>query len=374
MNAEAQHCAAEDAAHMLTALTLAKRTLGQVWPNPAVGCVIVKHGNVVARGWTQPGGRPHAETVALAAAGASAIGATLYVSLEPCSHFGQTPPCANAIIAAGVERVVVATLDPDPRVNGAGVARLRQAGVTVCAGVRDQEAAELNAGFFLRCTRGRPLFTLKMATSLDGRIATRTGESRWITGERARRTAHRMRSDHDAVLIGSQTALADDPDLGCRLPGMTGRSPVRVVADGRLRLSPTSRLAQTARQTPTWVITRANADPQRQAELAGRGVTLLPLSARQARALDPLQIAAALGAKGLTRVLIEGGGRLAASLLAAGIVDRLAWFHAPRILGADAVPAAAAVGAASLDQAPTFMHTDVAVLGDDVLELLRRVG
>ena len=359
---------------MVTALTLAKRTLGQVWPNPAVGCIVVKEGEVVGRGWTGRGGRPHAEVEALAAAGARAAAATLYVSLEPCNHFGKTPPCVDAIIAAGVARVVVAVSDPDPRVNGRGVARLRQAGIEVSTGVRSEEAAELNAGFFVRCTKQRPLFTLKMATSLDGRIATRTGESKWITGEQARRLAHRMRASHDAVLVGSQTALADDPDLGCRLPGMKSRSPVRIIADGRLRLSADSRLALTASQVPTWVLTRADADPASRAALDRRGVMLLLLQPVDRVGLDPEQIALALGEKGLTRVLIEGGGRLAASFLAAGMVDRLAWFHGPCILGADGVPAAAAIGEDVLDRAPRFIRTDVAGVGDDVLELLRRVG
>jgi diaminohydroxyphosphoribosylaminopyrimidine deaminase / 5-amino-6-(5-phosphoribosylamino)uracil reductase len=374
VNVEAESPAAEDRRHMLTALTLAKRTLGQVWPNPAVGCVIVNQGEVVGRGWTCNGGRPHAESEALAAAGDRAASATLYVSLEPCSHFGKTPPCVDAIIAAGIARVVVAVTDPDARVNGRGIARLRQAGIEVSTGVRAEEAAELNAGFFLRCGKRRPLFTLKMATSLDGRIATRVGESKWITGELARRVVHRLRSSHDAVLIGSQTALADDPDLGCRLPGMHGRSPLRIVADGRLRLAPGSRLAMTASRTPTWVVTRADADPERRAALSRCGVTLVLLQSIGRAGLDPLEIARTLAEKGLTRVLIEGGGRLAASFLAAGMVDRLAWFHGPRILGADGIPAAAAIGEDVLDRAPRFIRTDLAGFGDDVLELLKRVG
>lgn len=374
MSAETAERAADDSRHMLTALALATRTLGQVWPNPAVGCVIVKDGNVVGRGWTRRGGRPHAEAEALAVAGDLAKGASLYVSLEPCNHFGKTPPCAEAIIAAGLARVVAAVSDPDPRVNGGGLARLRQAGIEVSVGVRDEEAAALNAGFFLRCMKKRPLFTLKMATSLDGRIATRTGESKWITGKLARRVVHRMRSSHDAVLIGSQTALADDPDLGCRLPGMSHRSPIRIIADGRLRLTVDSRLVMTASQMPTWVVTQADADADDRAELARRGVTLLLLKPQTRGILDPRDIAQVLGERGLTRVLIEGGGRLAASFLAAGMIDRLAWFHGPRILGADAVPAAAAMGEDALDRAPTFHCSDVAAFGDDVLEMLSRVS
>lgn len=374
MNAEAGDLGAEDSRHMLTALTLAKRTLGQVWPNPAVGCVIVNQGDVVGRGWTGKGGRPHAEPQALSAAGALAAGATLYASLEPCCHFGRTAPCVDAIIGAGVVRVVVAVRDPDPRVSGLGITHLREAGIDVSVGVRADEAAELNAGFFMRCEKRRPLFTLKMATSLDGRIATRGGESKWITGELARRVAHRLRSSHDAVLVGSETALADDPDLGCRLPGMECRSPVRIVIDGRLRLRPESRLVKTAARTPTWAVTRADADPGSREALSRQGVDLLLLEPEDGIGLNPIEIAFALGEKGLTRVLIEGGGRIAASFLAAGLVDRLAWFHGPRILGGDAVPAAAAIGEEVLERAPRFQRTDMAELGDDVLELLRRVG
>lgn len=246
---------------MRAALSLARRNLGCVWPNPAVGCVLVRDGKVVGRGWTGRGGRPHAETEALARAGPAARGATAYVSLEPCDHHGETPPCSEALIAAEVARLVVAVEDPDPRVSGRGLKRLRAAGidVEVAGGALAEQARDLNAGFFLRVREGRPLFTLKTATTLDGKIATRTGDSRWITGAGARAVTHWMRAEHDAVLIGSGTALADDPDLTCRTPGLEDRSPVRIVADGRLRLPPESRLVATARDIPTWVLTRADA-------------------------------------------------------------------------------------------------------------------
>lgn len=234
--------------HMGAALALARRGLGRVWPNPAVGCVIVKDGHVVGRGFTQSGGRPHAEPVALAMAGDAAQGADVYVSLEPCSHFGKTPPCADTLITAGVARVIAAAVDPDPRVSGRGLARLRDAGVDVVEGVRRDEAEALNAGFFSRVRTGRPLVTLKCATTLDGRIALSNGESKWITGPEARRRGHLLRCDHDAILIGSGTALADDPALTCRLPGLEGCSPVRVVMDGSLRLPVTSALVRSARQ------------------------------------------------------------------------------------------------------------------------------
>jgi len=264
---------------MALALRLAGRGLGSTWPNPAVGCVVVKAGRIVGRGWTRPGGRPHAETEALRRAGEAALGATVYVSLEPCAHYGRTPPCTMALIQAGVRRVVAATLCPDKRVDGQGLAQLRQAGVEVELGLLRPEAEALNAGFFLKERAGRPLVTLKLATSQDGRIATRTGMSQWLTGEPARARGHWLRASHDAIMIGSGTALADDPALTCRLPGLEVRSPVRVVLDRRLRLPPTSRLAATAREVPTWLLTSSAADPASGEALRRQGVELIELAA-----------------------------------------------------------------------------------------------
>ena len=243
----------QDRHFMAVALRLAERGLGRVWPNPAVGCVLVRDGRIVGRGWTQPGGRPHAEVEALRRAGEAALGATAYVSLEPCAHYGRTPPCTMALLQAGIRRVVVAALDPDARVDGRGVEQLRQAGVDVALGVGRTEAEAINAGFFLRVRAGRPLVTLKVATSLDGMIATRTGESQWITGDLSRARGHLLRARHDAIMIGSGTALADDPSLTCRLSGLEDRSPVRLVLDRRARLSPDSKLATSASNVPTWL-------------------------------------------------------------------------------------------------------------------------
>ncbi len=248
---------------MRAALALARRSLGRTWPNPAVGCVIVRDGQVIARGRTQDGGRPHAEADAIAQAtaqGLSLKGATAYVTLEPCSHHGRTPPCADALVGAGVARVVSALEDPDPRVKGRGHERLRAAGIEVVVGDGAAEAAEINAGFLTRVKEGRPLFHLKVASSLDGRIATASGESKWITGPAARLHGHHLRATHDAILVGVETALADDPDLGCRLPGLAARSPVRLVLDSKARLSPQSKLATTAGQRPVWLLcTKARA-------------------------------------------------------------------------------------------------------------------
>ncbi len=361
------------------ALALAGRGLGRVWPNPAVGCVLVAprpggDGRVIARGWTQPGGRPHAETEALARAAGQARGATAHVSFEPCSHHGQTGPCVEALIAAGVARAVVACEDPDPRVSGAGLARLRAAGVAVTEGVRAAEARRLNAGFISRVRHGRPLVTLKLATTLDGRLATHSGDSQWITGPAARTMAHRLRAEHDAIMVGVTTAMVDNPELTCRLPGMAGRSPVRIVADSRLRLPLTANLVATAAATPTWLVTLGNGDGHRVEAFRGAGVEVIPVAAAATGMIDPAAALAALAGRGITRLLVEGGARLAASLLRAGLVDRLAWFRAPGIIGGDGIAAVEAFGIDRLDQQPRFVRTAVHEAGPDLLELFERAA
>jgi diaminohydroxyphosphoribosylaminopyrimidine deaminase/5-amino-6-(5-phosphoribosylamino)uracil reductase len=351
---------------MRAALALARRNLGQTWPNPSVGCVLVKDGRVIARGVTAPGGRPHAEVVALLAAGEGACGATAYVTLEPCSHHGRTPPCADALIAASVARVVIACNDPDPRVDGAGAVRLRQAGIAVTEGVCTDEAEDLQRGFFTRVRQGRPMVTLKLATTLDGRIATGSGESQWITGPEARRAAHAMRGSHDATLCGVGTVLADDPALTCRIEGLRRTPDLRIVLDSHLRTPLLSHLVATANQAPTWILHRPDADPARQQALASAGVTLLAVAGGSI-GLDPAAALHALGTAGLTRILVEGGAKVAASLLRAKLVDRLAWFHAPAIIGADGWPAAQPFGIATLAQMPRFRRTSTRALGPDVL-------
>ena len=353
---------------MRHALSLAARGLGRVWPNPAVGCVLVKDGCVIGRGWTQPGGRPHAETEALARAGAAARGATAYVSLEPCAHHGQTPPCSDALIAAGVARVVVACVDPDPRVAGQGLAGLEEAGIAAAVGPCDDAARRLNAGFFSRVERGRPMVMAKLATTLDGRIATATGESQWITGPEARACGHQMRADHDAILVGVDTVVADDPALTCRLPGLEDRSPVRIVLDRRLRTPPTAALAATAGQTPTWIVTETPGDADQARALAGLGVEVITVAATA----DLAAVLAALADRGLTRLLVEGGGRVHASFFAAGVVDRIAWFRAPLALGGDGLAGIAPLGLGRLADAARFRRTAVRPLGDDVLETYER--
>ena len=359
---------------MRAALGLARRGLGSVWPNPAVGCVIVDAaGRVVGRGWTQPGGRPHAETEALAMAGAASAGATVYVTLEPCAHHGKTPPCAEALIKAGIKRAVVAIEDPDARVSGKGLAMLRAAGIEVVAGVLADEAAEVNAGFFLSIRSGRPLVTLKLGTTLDGRTATHAGESRWITGEAARVAVHVLRAEHDAVMVGSGTALADDPDLTCRLAGLGERSPVRVVVDGRLRLPLTSRLVTSANEVPTWVITLGEGDEARREAFENAGIEILDAPAGRDHQIDMAAALGLLADSGITRVLVEGGAHLAAALVRANLVDRLVWFRAPRLMGGDGHPAAVAFGVDRLIQTPGFERVDVRPIGPDLMETYRKI-
>jgi diaminohydroxyphosphoribosylaminopyrimidine deaminase / 5-amino-6-(5-phosphoribosylamino)uracil reductase len=352
--------------HMRASLALARRGLGSVWPNPAVGCVLVAGGHVVGRGWTQPGGRPHAETEALRRAGRQAQGATAYVTLEPCSHHGHTPPCAEALIEAGIGRVVAAIEDPDPRVCGSGIARLRASGMRTEIGLCAAEAADINAGFFSRVRRGRPLVTLKLATSLDGRIAMPSGESRWITGPAARDRAHLLRARHDAIMVGIGTALADDPQLTCRLAGLGAHSPVRVVVDRQLRLPPTARLIAEARPVPTWVMTSRAANAARREALLQGGAEVIEVVEGE-NGLDLAAALAALGARGITRLLVEGGAGLAAALLKARLVDRLAWFHAPILIGGDGIPAIAALDIAVLADVPAFASVSTETAGADRL-------
>jgi len=362
-----------DRDHMLTALTLARRGLGRVAPNPAVGCVIVdSDGHVAGRGWTAPGGRPHAETQALKQAGKKAGDSTAYVTFEPCSHKGKTPPCAKALIKSGVRRVVIGCGDPDTRVSGQGVEMLKSENVEVTEGVLEAEALALNAGFITRTKEGRPLFTLKTATSLDGRIATRTGDSQWITGDPARRTAHMLRARHDAVMVGIGTALADNPSLTCRLGGMEDFTPIRIVADSSLRLPLSSFLVETAKQYPTWIMCSIDANEKTSKALKTNGVTVIRVEKSESGRPSPAAMAEALAERGLTRVLIEGGGKLAGEFLGAGLVDQLAWYHAPLLIGGDGVAAAASFGVEKLADAPVYVRSGLELPGRDLYETYQR--
>ncbi len=355
-----------DTGFMRAAISLARRGLGQTAPNPSVGCVIVRSGVVVGRGGTAPGGRPHAEVQALAMAGEAARGATAYVTLEPCSFTGKTGPCVDVLISAGIARVVVGTTDPHPKVNGAGLTKLRAQGIEVTENVLRDECEELIDGFAATIREGRPLMTLKLASSLDGKIATAKGESQWITGEEARRMAHGLRGRHDAVLAGVGTVLADDPDLTCRIVGYRAAPLVRVVVDSHLRTPLLSRLVRGAGEHPLWILHRNGADKHRRKALAAAGVKLIELPASSA-GVDLTAGMQALAKHGLTRVLVEGGGTIAAGLLRAQLVDRLAWFHAPCIMGADGWPAAQAFGVNQLAQMPRFVPLAQQRAGADML-------
>jgi diaminohydroxyphosphoribosylaminopyrimidine deaminase / 5-amino-6-(5-phosphoribosylamino)uracil reductase len=367
--------AASDHRFMALALALAERGLGNVWPNPAVGCVLVKDGRVVGRGWTQPGGRPHAESEAIDRAGSAARGSTAYVTLEPCAHHGRTPPCVDLMLSAGIARAVVAAVDPDPRVDGKGIERLRQAGMVVDVGCMEAEACRLNSGFFLRMQHRRPFIALKLATSADGRIATATGDSQWITGPAARAEGHRLRLRHDAILVGSGTALADDPMLTCRLPGLQHRSPVRVVLDRRLRLPPDGRLARSAAEQPVWLFTSAGEGSEARS-LRSKGVTFFS-TAGQDSTMALQHALATLAEQGITRVLVEGGATLATAFLRAGMVDLLYQFAAPMLIGADGYPATHSLAATRLADIPRWRRVDGRLLETDwldVLEPVRRAG
>lgn len=368
-----------DRRFMAMALGMARRGLGNTWPNPAVGCVLVRPdlegsqdggGRAVGRGWTQPGGRPHAETEALARAGDLACGATAYVTLEPCCHTGQTGPCTEALINAGIARVVVAVTDPDPRVAGQGIAALEQAGVDVMSGLEEEQAYEVNAGYFKRNADNRPLVILKAASSLDGRIAAQSGDSKWVTGSAARARGHLMRAQSDVILVGVGTVLADDPELTCRLPGMMENSPARVVLDTHLRTPPDSALVSTANDVPVWVVTTPDSSSEAAEVLEKKGAQVVRVAAGPDSRPDPAAILAALADNGITRLLIEGGGTVAAAFLKAQLVDRMAWFHAPVIVGSDGIPAVAPLSIATMNEAVRFDRLSMEMIGDDILEVL----
>lgn len=362
---------AEGRRFMQLALTLGARGLGRTWPNPAVGAVVVKDGTIVGRGWTQRGGRPHAEPVALAAAGAAARGATLYVTLEPCSHHGRSPPCADAIVAAGIARVVSAMEDPNPEVAGQGHARLRAAGIAVEVGVGATEAARAHAGHLSRIRDGRPHVMLKLAVSADGKIGLSGRKPVALTGEAATARVHLMRAHSDAIMIGIGTALADDPLLTCRLPGMAAWSPVRVVLDSHLRLPPSSRLARSAREVPLWLFTAEPADAPQAAALAALGVEVVRVAAG-ASGLDLAEVLRELARRGITRLMVEGGARLAGRLVSRGLVDEVQLFQTEATIGADGVDALEGQPLSAVTASAMFARRGAAPIGGDRLTIYQR--
>ncbi len=338
---------AADDRWMTRALALARRGLGETNPNPMVGCVVVRGGRAVGEGWHRRAGGPHAEVEALRAAGAAARGATAYVTLEPCAHQGRTPPCTPALVQAGVRRVVAAMPDPNPAVNGRGLARLRRAGIAVRTGVLADEAAALNEPFLIAARLSRPFVLLKAAMTLDGRIATAGGESKWITGASLRRRARALRRHHDGVAVGVGTVLADDPRL---LPEPRTRRPFhRIVFDSRLRTPASSRLVIAARTTPVWIVTTEGV--RGRAGLEARGVRVLAGPARDGR-VDLEWALAALRAEGLWSLMVEGGSELLGAFLARRLFDQVALFRAPILLGGrDGTPAFGGPDPARLSEA-----------------------
>ena len=362
----------EQEAFMRLALSLARRGLGNVWPNPAVGCVIVSKGQIVGRGWTMPGGRPHAEVVALKQAGGLARGGEVYVTLEPCCHEGKTGPCAEALVSAGIKKIYISTLDPDPRVNGKGVLFLKKNKISTSVGLLEKEAIRLNLGFFLKISQGRPLVTMKTASTLDGKIALGNGLSKWITNESARGFSHLFRYIHDAVAVGSGTVLADNPELTCRLPGITNCNKPRIILDRRLRTADDSNLANSARETPVWIVTSDTHKKHKFKKLEEKGVKIIlsPLSGEPKT--DLIKILKHLGKLGLTRLLFEPGSQLGAALLTAGLVDQLVVFRSSSIAGNDGVGMIGNLYLSEISNMPKMVRNYGLEIEENYLEVFER--
>ena len=350
---------------MARAISLARNGLGRTSPNPLVGAVIVRDGRIVAEGWHRKAGTPHAEIHALNMAGELARGATVYVSLEPCAHYGRTGPCARALVEAGVSRVVVAMTDPNPKVAGKGIAILQEAGIEVTTGVLEQEARQLNEVFLKWMTTGLPFVALKTAMTLDGKIATATGQSQWITNEASRYETHRLRDIYDGILVGINTALADNPSLTTRLKEYQGRNPVRIVVDSRARLPLTAKLV-TDGAARTIVAVTEQAPAERVEALRSAGVEIIV--AGSSNHVDMQSLMEQLGAMKISSVLVEGGGSVNFSLLQAGLVDRVYAFIAPKLVGGrDALTPVEGEGFQELDRAVELENIQLRQLGSDVL-------
>jgi diaminohydroxyphosphoribosylaminopyrimidine deaminase/5-amino-6-(5-phosphoribosylamino)uracil reductase len=361
----------QDLRFMQLALALGRRGLGRTWPNPAVGAVIVKDGVILGRGWTQASGRPHAETEAIKRAGKAARGATLYVTLEPCSHQGKTPPCADAIVRAGIARVVSSIDDPNPEVAGQGYAKLREAGIAVETGLGAEEARRTHAGHIRRMRDGRPQVMLKLAVSADGKAGLAGRKPVGITGEAARARVHQMRAESDAILVGIGTVLSDDPHLTCRLPGMMEWSPVRVILDAKLRIPLATSIVGTARETPTWVFATPNASPVAEDILKAKGVEVFRVDGKDGR-LDLDAVLRALAGRGITRLMVEGGPTVAASFIKADLVDEAALFRSPNPLG-DGIDVLEGVPLTALTKSPKLKPLASETVGGDTLETFGRI-
>ncbi|MCP4395395.1 MAG: bifunctional diaminohydroxyphosphoribosylaminopyrimidine deaminase/5-amino-6-(5-phosphoribosylamino)uracil reductase RibD [Alphaproteobacteria bacterium] len=380
----------EDWGNMGTALALARRGLGNVSPNPAVGCVIVKDGGVIATGRTQPGGCPHAEAVAIASAGENAKGATAYVTLEPCSHYGKTPPCAEAIIKAGIKKCVISMIDPDERVSGRGVKMMEGAGIEVVSGCREEEASLINRGFLLHTEHGRPFVTLKIASTLDGKIAMASGESKWITAPLSRKKVQMLRASHDAVLVGSATVKADNPSFMCRVAGLENATPARFillsVSDMDMNEEEITKFLEkdifnkdekSGLFSQTFAIAPVLENNENARLLEGlkiKGIEVLYCHVSKSTSRINMANAMKLIAKKrITRVLVEGGGKLSSTLIEEGFVDELNWFHAPKVIGGAGLPSVSSMNIEKLIDAECFSHISTQALDDDILSIYRKI-
>ena len=352
----------EDQSHINFAINLAKKNVGITASNPSVGCVLVKNNVIVSSGITAAGGVPHAETVAILKAKTNAAGATLYVTLEPCSHFGKTPPCVDLIIKSKISRVVIATVDPDLRVNGLGVKKLKEAGIQVVVGVLESQATKINSGFFIAKTLNRPLVTLKLATSLDGKIATKNGDSKWITSEKSRQYAHYLRAKNDAILVGANTIQKDDPMLNCRIAGLEQYSPKRIILSSKLNINLNSKIIKTAKQINTYIATNS-LDVQK---FIDAGINIIRFD-------DLENLLSKLCEVGINNLLIEGGSNVAAQFLEANLIDKLIFIQAPKIIGGDAIGGIGDLNIAEIAQSLNFKTVQTRQIGEDFLmELVRK--
>ncbi|MHB1184650.1 MAG: bifunctional diaminohydroxyphosphoribosylaminopyrimidine deaminase/5-amino-6-(5-phosphoribosylamino)uracil reductase RibD [Desulfobulbia bacterium] len=357
----------DDRAWMQLAIREARKGLGRTSPNPCVGAVVVKNNRLIATGFHAKAGTPHAEVHALRAAGAKAKGATIYVTLEPCNHTGRTPPCTQAILAAGIKRVVVGMLDPNPLVAGGGCKALAAQGVEVTQGMLAEECGSLNRPFSKHVTTGLPWVIMKAGMSLDGRLALASGQCAWITNEQSRRQVHRLRDRVDAILIGSETALCDDPALTTRLVGRKGKDPLRVVLDTTLRLPVSAKMLQQPSSAPTWIFCGPEAEMKRAEALINAGAIIKQVRLDEAGQLDLAAVLCELGRAQLTSVLVEGGSRVHGAFLRANLVDEVQIFVAPVFLGSDGVPLVDTLGLQRVADAPRFSTTRVQRFGNDVL-------
>jgi len=353
-----------DHAFMKMALDLSRRGLGKTSPNPSVGCVIVKNDHIIGRGCTSDGGRPHGEINALSQA-KNVNGATVYVTLEPCAHHGNTPPCAEALVSAGVSKVIVATGDPDSRVSGKGVDILKNSGIAVLEGLLKEEADLINQGFLLKVTDKRPLITVKIASSNDGKIAKNEGEQTWVTGPEARLRGHLYRANHDAILVGINTVLIDDPMLDCRIPGLSSQSPIRIVLDSQLRILENSKICETAKDIETWVMT-LNQDKEKILRLETKGITVIKVEENDEGQTSLTHIMEVLARRGITRVLSEGGAMVNASLIKAGLVDRIIWLKSSESIGATGVNALYDIPITELNRYLNLNLYDEGKVGEDI--------